>query len=228
MFIGDDYIPDQDYESEEEEEYYYYQDMIEAEKNRDLSWLYDEEDDPYADEEWKDIPGYEGLYQASTKGRIRSLDKIVERPPKGPYFRPGQIFKPTIKRSSGYARVTLRKDGKEWRGGVHQLIALTFLENPENKPYVDHNNTIRTDNDVNNLEWVSRLENANNPLTCYHHSIAIKGKPRNDIKGKKLPLETIEKCIVKKQRKGSIHLHTDENGNLIYKNGLIDPRKYQD
>lgn len=163
MFIGDDYVPDMEYEDELEEEYSYYQDIIEDNKRReqDLSWLYEEDD-----EEWRDIPGYEGLYQASTKGRIRSLDKIVERPPKGPYFRPGQIFQPNIKRSSGYARVTLRKDGKEWRGGVHQLIALTFLPNPDNKPYVDHINTIRTDNNVKNLQWVTREENANNPMTC--------------------------------------------------------------
>lgn len=108
MFIGDDYIPDQDYESEEEEEYYYYQDIIEAEKNRDLSWLY-EDDDPYANEEWRPILGYEGLYEVSNMGRVKSLEREVNNNG-GKRIIKEKILTQYVNKRFNYATVTLTKD----------------------------------------------------------------------------------------------------------------------
>lgn len=93
---------------------------------------------------WKDIPGYEGRYQASSMGRIR-----------GPR---GTLNKPFIARD-GYLVATLYNDRKKIRTGAHRLVALAFIPNPENKPQINHKNGIRTDNRPENLEWVTCSEN---------------------------------------------------------------------
>ena len=90
---------------------------------------------------------------------------------------------------SNLGRVWNHKSGKIWSGSVsdgymklgnykvHHLVAEAFIPNPENKPYVDHINTDRSDNRVENLRWVSTKENCNNPLTRKHLSEVRKGKP---------------------------------------------------
>lgn len=73
----------------------------------------------------------------------------------------------------GYAHVTLCKNGaqKQWR--VHRLVAMAFIPNPENKPFIDHINTVRNDNRVENLRWVTRIENRNNPISVKAYDEAI-------------------------------------------------------
>lgn len=92
---------------------------------------------------FKDIPGYEGLYQVSNLGRIKSLYN---------YKRDGNnILVPKIKR--GYYQVGLRKNGiRKWHN-IHRLIAQTFISNPNNYPVVNHKNEDKLDNRIENLEW---------------------------------------------------------------------------
>ena len=101
-------------------------------------------------EYWKDIPGFEGLYQGSTLGRIMNS-------------RTGRILRPG--NACGYLRVVLRKDGENCNKLVHILIAETFLPNPENKPCIDHIDGNRHNNCVSNLRWCTYKENQNNPIT---------------------------------------------------------------
>lgn len=111
-------------------------------------------------EVWKDIPGYEGLYQASSDGRVRSLDRVViVNGPMRVYskFVQGRIIAPTLNR--GYLYVTLRKDGKSYSEKVHRCVCLTFIENPNGYGDVNHKNGVRSDNRVDNLEWCSRSQN---------------------------------------------------------------------
>lgn len=103
---------------------------------------------------WKPIKGYEGLYEVSNKGRIKSLPKKYNR------------FKETIlsnveqKRShTSYYQIPLSKDGKVKRVSVHRLVAEAFIPNPLNKPYINHKNSNGLDNSVSNLEWCTQLEN---------------------------------------------------------------------
>lgn len=115
----------------------------------------------YMKEIWKDIPGFEGCYQASTLGRIRSLDRTITRGAskrRGPYEAKlkGRIIKPVL-RKDGYVVVPLGESLPCNR--VHQLIAGTFIPNPENKPMINHKNGDREDNSVNNLEWCTNQEN---------------------------------------------------------------------
>lgn len=117
-------------------------------------------------ENWKDIEGYEGLYQISDYGRVRSLAKVGSTDE--------QILKPF--NQDGYVRYTLRKDGGKRNFLAHQLVAKAFIPNPLNRIYVDHKDTDKTNNHVSNLHWVTKKENSNNPQTRRHNSMAKRGK----------------------------------------------------
>lgn len=117
------------------------------------------------EEKWKDIPKYEGIYQISTMGRIKVTRNGDER-----------ILVGVLDKSTGYRRFSLYKDGKVKRAYVHRLVAESFIPNVENKPEIDHINTIRHDNRVENLRWVTRKENRNNPISLDHLRVAFTGQ----------------------------------------------------
>ena len=138
---------------------------------------------------WKDVQGYEGLYQVSNLGRVKSLGRFVVRPlsQKGYRWKAEKILKPR-KNHYGYLRFNLYKDGKRKTISVHRLVAIAFIPNPENKPQIDHINADKTNNTVNNLRWVTCKENINNPLT-----LAKKIGKNNYLYGKNLSEETKQK-----------------------------------
>lgn len=113
---------------------------------------------------WKDIQGYEGLYQVSTLGRVRSLDRLI----KSRYgnFRKitGKIIKPN-KIWSGYLRISLWKQQVEYKS-LHRLVAETFIPNPQNLPCVNHKDEVKSNNSVSNLEWCTWRYNANIISCC--------------------------------------------------------------
>lgn len=104
-------------------------------------------------ETWKAIPGYEGLYEVSNLGRVKSLD----------YNHTGKdgILKPENSTHGGYLRVHLCKDGKTRNLRVHRLVAEAFLPNPNNLETVNHKDEVKTNNVVDNLEWMSQKDNNN-------------------------------------------------------------------
>ena len=94
-------------------------------------------------EEWRDVVGYEGFYQVSNLGRVRSV----------------KLIKPSFHKSTGYKRLMLTKNGKRKNFHVHQLVAKNFTPNPLNKPVINHKDGDKTNNCVENLEWNTYGEN---------------------------------------------------------------------
>lgn len=108
-------------------------------------------------EVWKDIPGYEGFYQVSNLGAVKSLDRICRN---GKRYK-GRVLK-QVPDGAGYLQVFLCKDTKPKRFYVHRIVATVFIENPENKAQVNHlDETKKWDNRVENLAWTTPKENAN-------------------------------------------------------------------
>ena len=99
-------------------------------------------------EEWKPIPGYEGLYEVSNYGRVRSFK----------WSSNGKILSPG-KDGSGYLFVTLCKDGKTKLRRMHRLVAEAFIPNPNNLPLVNHKDECKKNNYFGNLEWCSSAYN---------------------------------------------------------------------
>lgn len=113
-------------------------------------------------EVWKDIPEYENLYQVSNLGRVRSLDRTVYNNG-GEELRKGSILKGgKAGRNSQYHYVRLSKDGKVTNKYIHRLVAEAFIQNPENKPTVDHLNRDTNNNTLVNLRWATYDEQVNN------------------------------------------------------------------
>lgn len=136
---------------------------------------------------WKDIPGYEGLYQASRSGKIRSMSRRLDYRT-GSRMIDGRILRPALSKE-GYLRVCLCREGEEKNGKVHRLICLTFLPNPENKPHVNHKDGNKLNNHVDNLEWCTASYNQ-------RHAFA-KGLAKPNYSGRKIDYETAE--IIRKR-----------------------------
>lgn len=105
---------------------------------------------------WKDIKGYEGYYQVSNQGRVKSLNRTVSK-----NYNPRRIRERILKvrpDKDGYLCVTLSVDNVKKGFPVHRLVAMTFIPNPENKRTVNHIDGDKTNNCVENLEWATDLE----------------------------------------------------------------------
>ena len=98
-------------------------------------------------EEWRDIIGYEGLYQVSNLGRIKSIYR-------------NHIMKARLDKY-GYYQIGLTKNKKQRFFKVHRLVAQAFIDNPQNYPQINHKDEVKTNNNVNNLEWCTNLYNMN-------------------------------------------------------------------
>lgn len=126
---------------------------------------------------WKDIEGFEGKYEISNMGRVKSLKE------NGEFL----ILKPRL--SNGYVRVYLGKVEIKLKSAlIHRLVATAFIDNCKNKPFVNHKNGIKTDNRVENLEWCTKSENT---IHAYNNGLS---KPPN--KGKFGAAHPVSKIVL--------------------------------
>ncbi len=112
------------------------------------------------EEIWKDIIGYEGFYQVSSFGNVRSLDRYVNCNKGSMQFKKGMPIKPFVNHK-GYGMVDLKINEVGKTISVHRIVAQNFIENPENKPQVNHKDGNKLNNHITNLEWMTNKENIN-------------------------------------------------------------------
>lgn len=109
---------------------------------------------------WKDVEGYEGLYQVSNLGRVKSLGMNFIRSDLKPYTRSGRILHQLVYKND-YVKVELTNHGFSKRYYVHRLVAQAFIPNPDNLPEVNHKDENPANNHVDNLEWCTHKYNSN-------------------------------------------------------------------
>lgn len=131
-------------------------------------------------EVWKDIIGYEGLYQVSNFGNVKSLDRIVNKSNGVSYLRKGKICTQS-KSNLGYMTVGFTVNNKKVNKYVHRLVAEAFITNMNNYPQVNHIDCNKTNNRMYNLEWCTNSQNhihaSKNGLNKLHlHRVAYSGE----------------------------------------------------
>lgn len=137
-------------------------------------------------EQWKDIQGYEHEYQISNKGQVRSLKTSI-------------MLKP-MTCTNGYLIACLWKDGKQKKFLIHRLVAIHFLDNPAQLEDVNHKDECKTNNKVENLEWVSHCNNMNYGNVRKKISSSNAGRIANNRKLSINQIKQIRKLIEQKTR----------------------------
>lgn len=132
---------------------------------------------------WKDIKGYEGYYQVSNTGKVKALERTIKIG--NVNITRTEKMKSQLLNPDGYYTVKLSKDGKDVRIGVHRLVAMAFIPNNDLTLEVNHKDFNRTNNNVENLEWVTHAENVKYSNNAGRH-VSLKGKDNPNYGNRKL------------------------------------------
>jgi hypothetical protein len=159
---------------------------------------------------WKDIKGYEGLYQVSNLGRVKSLGNSKSKKEK--------ILKP-FKRGRGYLTVKLFNNNKKKQIFIHRLVAETFIDNPDNLPQVNHKDENKQNNLLDNLEWCTNKDNARYSFSKEILATNINTKEKIIFtsigEARKLGFNHVSDCCLnkRKQDKGYVFEYIKEGNN---------------
>lgn len=171
------------------------------------------------EEEWRSVKGFEGYYEISSFGRIKSLDRRVtfSHHKNTNTLIQGQLLKTHFNRR-GYVIVGLKKEGKHYPKKIHRLVAEAFIENDQNLPQINHKDGIKLSNSSVNLEWCTNTENRD-------HAIE---KGLIDFKGEKSHKCTITESEAKeiKTRLKMGHRNVDIHRSMNISLGVIEHIKY--
>lgn len=172
---------------------------------------------------WKDIEGYEGLYEISNLGRVKSLSKMS-----GSCMRKEKILNSKNRLTKdGYARVNLYKEGKGKDFRVCRLVATHFIDNPDNKPTVNHINGIKTDDCVENLEWATLNENMKHAYDTQLKK-GMKGETNSQSKLTTEQVETIRKRYKRYSKTdGTVAIARDYNVTPRAINQIVNNKSYK-
>ena len=124
-------------------------------------------------EKWKSIKGYEGFYEVSDQGRVKSLERVIKHPGSEEISAYDMSLKERIKHPhvtpKGYLQVSLCRDGTQKQFLVHRLVAATFISNPKKLPHINHKDFNKRNAAASNLEWVTNEQN----IQHYRENTAI-------------------------------------------------------
>ena len=167
---------------------------------------------------WKPVRNYEGLYEVSNMGRVKSLERTVWCGLNGGCYRaiPEKILE-GYDDGHGYLQVELYKDGKGKWCSINRLVAQAFLENPQNLPEVNHKDENKKNNRVENLEWCSKLYNVNYGTRNKKISEKLKGRKHSEEHNKKVA----EKLRGRKQTEESVKKRSKPVFSVDKESGLI-------
>ena len=144
-------------------------------------------------EEWRDIEGYEGLYQVSNLGNVKSLDRYIPYSNGKLVFYKGKILKPILDKY-GYNTVNLHKFINREQKKVHRLVAEAFISNPDNLPLINHKDENKENNCVDNLEWCDT--NYNNNYGSRNEKISV-SNTNHHLRSKQVAQYTLDGELVK-------------------------------
>jgi hypothetical protein len=156
--------------------------------------------DKVSEQIWKDVIGYEGLYQVSNLGNVKSLGNK--------FSRKERLLKLSFQ-SKGYLTVVLQKDAKRKMVLVHRIVAEHFIHNVESKPQINHIDGNKTNNAIENLEWVSHRENLNHAIK---NNLTLKGEENRNSKLKDVDVIKIHSLL----QKGTTTKELSETYNVSY------------
>lgn len=154
-------------------------------------------------EEWRSVCGFEGLYEVSSTGKIRSLDRYVNSRNNSREFKKGVTMKAQINHK-GYMTVVLHKENKPYSKTVHRIVAEAFLENKNNLPQINHKDTNKTNNNASNLEWISNYDNMQHAIKhgCYKNAFTEKTKAAV-LRNQKNAVQKLRKPVTQCDRYGN-------------------------
>lgn len=132
---------------------------------------------------WKPIKDYEGYYEVSNYGNVRSVGRYIDFGCTGYHYNKPRILS-AISHGNGYLYITLVKDKKRSNKYIYRLVAENFIENKDNKPCVNHKDFDRSNNYVENLEWTTYSENINWSVKNGNYNIPKKNHKTNFVYGK--------------------------------------------
>lgn len=144
-------------------------------KNKSLSDIIELFNEVVYYEQWKDVLGYEGIYQISNFGRIKSLQRLVKNSATGVRLVKERI-RALNKDKDGYLIVTLSINQSDLTFKVHRLVGEAFIPNSDNLPEINHLKRVKIDNRVHQLEWNTPLENTRHSFRVGERSIWMKGR----------------------------------------------------
>lgn len=174
------------------------------------------------EEIWKAIEGYEGLYEISNIGNVRSVDRYIHKVERGTpcvSFCRGRILSPGDN-GKGYQFVLLNYKGKSKSYYIHRLVAMAFIPRVKGKDYINHKDGNKKRNNVDNLEWCTTAENNEHKMKVIKHFTSLLG--RSNVKNRKKIGLFKNGVLVEKfdsLKEASVKLHLNYNNISMICNG---------